>query len=120
MSTEWERINERFVGEVAILDVSGGHISLGEPPRRVLEAIRQLVSRRYRNVLLNLREVQYIDSEGLAEIVECYKTVRGAGGALKLCAAKRIQDLLVRVKLDRVIDTFDSESVALSSFAAQV
>ena len=120
VTTHWRDIVERFVDDVVILDVRGGPISFSEASDQLLNAIRQLVQRGSRKILLNLRDVHYIDSVGLSEIVEGFKTSRNAGGMLKLCeVVPGFRRLLDVTKLDRVIEVFESEDAALRSFAAQ-
>jgi anti-sigma B factor antagonist len=121
VTTHWQGIVERFVEDVAVLDVTGGPISFGDDADQLLNAIRQVVTRGGTRILLNLRDVHYIDSSGLSEIVEGFKTTRNAGGILKLCeVVPGFRRLLVVTNLDRVIEVFESEDAALRSFAAQV
>ena len=118
MATHWGPIGERFIDDVAILDVPGGPLSLSDNHRRLLAAIHELIGRGWLKILLNLRDVQYMDSEGLQEIVEGYKATKILGGMLKLCGvAHRIRALLMETKIDRVISAFDSEGAALRSFS---
>ena len=120
VTTHWQDIVERFVDDVVILDVRGGPISFSEASDQLLNAIRQVVQRGSRKILLNLRDVHYIDSVGLSEIVEGFKTSRNAGGMLKLCeVVPGFRRLLDVTKLDRVIEVFESEGDALRRFAAQ-
>jgi anti-sigma B factor antagonist len=120
VTTHWGGIVERVVDNVVIVDVRGGPITFSENPAELLNAIRQLVQRGSRKILLNLRDVHYIDSEGLREIVEGFKTTKDEGGMLKLCeVVPGFRRLLVVTNLDRVIDVFESEGDALRSFAAQ-
>ena len=111
---------ERFVDDVVIVDVRGGPITFSENPAELVNAIRQLVQRGSRKILLNLRDVHYIDSDRLSEIVEGFKSTRNAGGILKLCeVVPGFRRLLVVTNLDRVIEVFESEGDALRSFAAR-
>jgi anti-sigma B factor antagonist len=120
VTTHWRDIVERFVDDVVILDVRGGPISFSENPAELVNAIRQLVQRGSRKILLNLCDVHYIDSEGLREIVEGFKTTKDEGGILKLCeVVPGMRRLLVVTKLDSVIEVFESEDDALRSFATQ-
>jgi anti-anti-sigma regulatory factor len=64
VTTHWGGIVERFVDDVVILDVRGGPISFSEASNQLLNAVRQLVQRGSRKILLNLRDVHYIDSDG--------------------------------------------------------
>jgi anti-sigma B factor antagonist len=121
VTTHWGGIVERFVDDVVILDVRGGPISFSKDSDQLLNAIRQLVQRGSRKILLNLRDVRYIDSDGLTEIVEGFKTTRNGGGILKLCeVVSGIRRLLVVTKLDKIIEVFESEDAALDSYAAQL
>ena len=86
------------------------------------DKLRSLVQQGRRKLLLNLAEVNYVDSAGLGAIVQSYTTVTNQGGGLKLVnVTKRIQDLLAITKLLTVFDTFDNEAEAVTSFStAQV
>ena len=112
-------IKERVVGGVSILDLSG-KIVLGEGDVQVKERIKDLLGDGQRRILLNLAEVNYIDSAGLGTLIGSYTTVKRDGGSLKLVnLTKRIQDLLAITKLITVFETFDSEAEALASFSSQ-
>jgi len=109
-------IKERVVGGVSILDLSG-KIVLGEGDVQVKERIKDLLSDGQRRILLNLAEVNYIDSAGLGTLIGSYTTAKRDGGSLKLVnLTKRIQDLLAITKLITVFETFDNEAEALASF----
>jgi anti-sigma B factor antagonist len=109
-------IKERVVGGVSILDLSG-KIVLGEGDIQLKERIKDLLGDGQRRILLNLAEVNYIDSAGLGTLIGSYTTAKRDGGSLKLVnLTKRIQDLLAITKLITVFETFDSEAEALASF----
>jgi len=111
-------IKERVVGGVSILDLSG-KIVLGEGDGQVKERIKDLLSDGQRRILLNLAEVNYIDSAGLGTLIGSYTTAKRDGGTLKLVnLTKRIRDLLAITKLITVFETFDNEAEALASFNA--
>ena len=110
-------IEERTVGDVVIVDVSG-KITLGDGGDVVLkDKMRSLVQQGTKKVLLNLGDVSYVDSAGLGEIVQSYATVTKNGGSLKLLnVTKRIKDLLSITKLLTVFECHDNEAEALKSF----
>jgi anti-sigma B factor antagonist len=109
-------IKERVVGGVSILDLSG-KIVLGEGDVQLKERIKDLLGDGQRRILLNLAEVNYIDSAGLGTLIGSYTTAKRDGGSLRLVnLTKRIQDLLAITKLITVFETFDSEAEALASF----
>ena len=87
------QIEEREVGEVLILDLSG-KLTIGEGDELLKDKINSLIQQGRRKLVLNLAGVPYIDSAGLGEIVRTYTTVSRQGGKLKLLnLTKRIQDL---------------------------
>jgi anti-sigma B factor antagonist len=112
----WTDITERRYGDVVVLDLRG-NMALSDSPGRLVTAINQLVQRGERNILLNLVEVPYLDSQGLADIVQGFKIAQRGGGTLKLIhIADRIRELLVTTKLTTFIQAFDSEQEAVDSF----
>ena len=55
-------------GSVTIVDVSG-RISLGEGSALLRKTIRDLLDAGHTRILLNLGDVNYIDSSGIGELV---------------------------------------------------
>lgn len=112
------QIDERVVGGVTILDLSG-KMTLGEGDEMLREKISSLVSQGQKQLLLNLGGVPYIDSAGLGEIVRTYTTVSRQGGKMKLLnLTKRIEDLLSITKLLTVFEVYEDEAEAIQSYAA--
>lgn len=109
-------IAERNLGKVTVLDVSG-KITLGDGDTILKDKLHSLLHQGRKDVLLNLGQVQYVDSAGLGAIVSAYTTMTREGGSLKLVSVtKRLQDLLTITKLLTVFETFDSEDEALRSY----
>ena len=101
---------------IVILDLKG-RLIVGEPVAALREKIRELCDGTSNNIILNLREVDYIDSTGLGGLVISYTSLKKAGGALKLLNLnQRNIELLVLTKLTTVFDVFDDEQDAVNSF----
>ena len=110
------KISERQAGDVTVLDL-GGKITMGEGSVSLRGAIRQLVERGKKKILVNLGQVSYVDSSGVGELVAGFTTVTREGGQLKLLnLTRKIQDLLSITKLLTVFDVYDDEATALNSF----
>ena len=111
------QIEQRVVGEVAIIQVLGD-ITLGKGGDVILkDKIQSLLQQGYRKLLLDMGHVSYVDSAGLGQLVQVYATTSHLGGSLKLLnLTKRLKDLLVLTKLLTVFETYDSEEPALASF----
>ena len=106
----------RHAGSVAIVDLAG-RITLGEGSGLVRGTLKDLVAAGERKILLNLKEVSYIDSAGLGELVGGYATVTNQGGTVKMAAAQAKVDTLMQVtKLYTVFECFPDEAAALASF----
>ena len=110
------KLTTRQVGDVTVMDVAG-RITLGEGSSVLRDALRDLVSKNQKKILLNLGEVSYIDSSGIGELVSGFTTVTNSGGALKLLNLnKRVKDLLQITKLYTVFDVHEDGAGAIRSF----
>lgn len=110
------QIAERVVGDVTILDMQG-RLVLDETEffrRRVDELLRQ----NRLKVVLNLKDVTYIDSAGVGMMVGKYLSVRRLGGDIKLLhLSPRSYRVMTITKLLTVFEAFDSEEQAIAAFA---
>lgn len=106
----------REINDIAIIDFSG-KITLGEGSSTLRRTIKELIDKGHRKIVLNLYDVDYIDSSGIGELVSGYTTVRNAEGELKLLhLTKRVHDLLQITRLFTVFDVQSDEDTALRSF----
>jgi len=109
-------IENREVSHVTLLDVRG-RIVLGDEIHDLRDAVRGLVGEGKKKIILNLADVDYIDSSGVGELVGCFTTVRNAGGELKLLnLSQKVQDVLHVTKLYTVFDIREDEFTAVKSF----
>jgi anti-sigma B factor antagonist len=110
------KIETRTVGDIRILDISG-KITLGEGTMTVRNAVRDILKDNGKKIILNLADVNYIDSSGIGELVSTYTTVTNTGGQLILLnLTKKIHELLQITKLLTVFQVFENEQAALASF----
>ena len=111
------KISTRQVDGVTIVDCSG-RITLGEGSITLRDTVSQLLKGQ-KKILLNLGDVNYIDSSGIGELVSAFTTVRKQGGDLKLLnLTKKVHDLLQITKLYTVFDVKDDEAAAVKSYAS--
>jgi len=110
------KIDTREVSHVTILDVHG-RIVLGDEIGQLRDAVRGLIAEGKKKIVLNLADVDYIDSSGVGELVGCFTTVRNSGGELKLLnLSQKVKDVLHVTKLYTVFDIRDDEFHAVKSF----
>src|SRR5256884_3834280 len=110
------KASTRQVDGVTIVDLSG-RITLGEGSVTLRDTVRDLIGKGNKKILLNLGDVNYIDSSGIGELVSAFTTVRNQGGDLKLLKlTKKVHDLLQITKLYTVFDVKDDEAAAVKAF----
>lgn len=94
-----------------------GRITAGPESALLREKVAGANAAGRRNLVLDLAEVDYIDSTGLGALVMCATSLRKAGGGVKLLNLnKRNLELLVLTKLATVFDLFTDEQDAVNSF----
>lgn len=109
-------INSRVSGDVTIVDVAG-KITLGDGSAMLRDKVKELSAAGAKKILLNLGDVNYIDSSGIGELVSAFTTISNTGGSLKLLSlTKRVKDLLQITKLYTVFEVFDDEAQAIASY----
>lgn len=110
------KIEKRQKGDVTILDLKG-KILIGGGIDELRDEINTLIKEGNTNLLLNFKEVPYLDSTGLGEVVRSYTSLKNAGGAVKIVnLTQKVQDLLSVTKLITVFETFEDEDKAVESF----
>ena len=73
------QIEQRIVGNVAIVKVTGD-ITLNRGGDVLLkDKVLSLIQQGYKNLLIDLSGVSYVDSAGLGELVQAYATTKSRG-----------------------------------------
>jgi len=110
------RLEERIVGDVAVVKVHGDIVLNGSGPD-LADKVRNLLDKDQPRIVLDMGDVRYVDSGGIGELVESFTAARHRGGAIKLLnVTQRLNDLLVITKLLNVFECFETEEEALDSF----
>ena len=109
-------IEIRTVGDVKILDCSG-KLTLGEGTMSIRNSVRDLLNGGAKKIVLNFKDISYVDSAGIGELVSSYTSVVNGGGKLKLMnLSSKTHQLLTVTKLFTVFEIFENEQSALDSF----
>lgn len=109
-------IIEREREGIKILDLQG-RLTVGPAATQARDAVNRLCTAGSSRIVLNLADVDYIDSTGLGTLVICFTTLQKAGGGLKLLNLnKRNLELLLLTKLSTVFQLFNDEQDAVNSF----
>jgi anti-sigma B factor antagonist len=111
-------LQQREVEGITIVDLRGRLVA-GEE----VEALRDAIAHQTdspdssKNIILNLKQVSYIDSSGLGALIAGHSLMTDVGGDLRLLKlSKRSAQLLILTKLTTVFQIFDDEQAAINSF----
>ncbi len=93
---------------------------LGGPDATTLnDALHKLLEKRKKKVVVDLSDVEAMNSSGLGMLLNALQTMRNGGGDLKLASpSKKIESLLVITKLSKVFEVHASVKKAVGSFSA--
>lgn len=109
------QISIRQVDKTTILDISGD-IDLSSSPEVRKTLLRELQANRVPRVVLNLMQVRYIDSSGVASLVEGLKASRNTGSRFILFGLSTIaREVLQLSRLLNFFEVYDTEEQALAS-----
>ncbi|HEU5233057.1 MAG TPA: STAS domain-containing protein [Terriglobales bacterium] len=111
------KLSARMINGVKIIDCNG-RIVFGEEASQLRDTIKKDLAENNR-IVLNLANVNYIDSGGIGTMVSLFTSARNAGGDIKLLhLTKRVGDLLQITKLITVFESYDDEQKAVNAFTS--
>lgn len=112
------KISARQLDSTTIFDISG-NIDLSNSPEVRKAFLREMRENHTPRVLVNLQEVKYIDSSGIASLVEGLKASRETGSRFILFGlTPGAREVLQISRLLQVFDVCDNEEQALQRSAA--
>lgn len=109
------QISARHLDRITIFDVSGD-IDLASSPQLRKALLQELREARMPRVVLNLKAVRYMDSSGVASLVEGLKVSRDLGARLILYGLNTtVREVLQLSKLIKMFEVYENEEQAVSS-----
>ncbi|MFH0963584.1 MAG: STAS domain-containing protein [Planctomycetota bacterium] len=103
----------RRAGETLVIDIAGDVNMLTSDSLR--DELKELVKENETRVAINLSGVAFMDSSGIATLVECLGRVRKQGGTLRLFGVRdRIRDMFAMARLDKMFSICQNEAEALT------
>ena len=110
------KLTKRTVDGILVI-TANGRIVFGDESSLLREEVKKAIQDGAKRIVLNLGEVNYIDSGGLGTLVALHTTAHNAGATIKLAnLTKRVGDLLQVTKLLTVFEVHNSEFEALEAF----
>ena len=109
------QISVRHLGTTTIFDVSGD-VDFANSPQIRRALLREIQESRTPRVVLNLSAVPYIDSSGIASLVEALKATRDLGSRFVLFGlGDSTREALQLSRLIKVFEVYEDEVQALAS-----
>ena len=103
-------------GDVAVLHLQG-KIMGGPDATSLHEKLHELIESGTRSVVIDLKEVDWMNSSGLGILIGGLSAIRKSGGDLRLASVtEKIEEVLRITKLDRVFDVYGSTDEAVTSY----
>ena len=99
-----------------MLDLKG-RITIGDEASAFREAFEKIATQPEPRLILNMLNVDYVDSTGLGAMVMCSMRLKNSNGVAKLVNVNRRNiELMVMTKIDSIFEVFTDETDAVNSF----
>ena len=109
------KIAQKQNNDITIFNIDGD-IDINSSPE-MREAFEDIANAKTMKIVVNLSNVSYVDSSGLATLVEMLKKTRSYGAKLRLASlAPKVKSLFEITKLEQLFDIFDTEEEASANF----
>ena len=110
------QVSTRELGRIIVVDAVG-RLTLSDGRTQLRDLIHVFSSNGHKQFLLNLAGVDFMDSDGMGELVRCYSVIRQGGGEMKLVQVnKKVRELLQITRLATLFEIYSEELVALQAF----
>lgn len=109
------KIKEEKQNDIVVCNLEG-EVNINNSPelRKFFDVI---IKRNDKKVLINFSGVSYIDSSGLATLIEMLQRLKKTGGSLRFSNMdQRVKSIFEITKLHKVFEIFDTHETALRDF----
>ena len=105
------------VGGVSVVALEG-RIVFGEESNALRVKVKSLIAEGKQKIVLDMKEIEYIDSAGLGMLVAAHLNTKAHGTSLRLCnLGGKFQEVLRITKLATVFQICSTEATAVASFS---
>jgi len=109
------KVKEDRLSDVTVCSLEG-EININNSPelRKIFEAI---IKKNDKKVLLDFTQVSYVDSSGLATLIEMFQRLKKIGGHMRMCGMnEKIRNIFEITKLHKLFDICDTKDTAIKDF----
>jgi anti-sigma B factor antagonist len=113
------KMTNREVGGVSVVTLYG-RIVFGEGSHALREKVKSLIAEGKKKIVLDMKNIDYIDSSGLGTLVAAHLSASTQGAAMRLCnLSRKFSEVLLLTKLMAVFQVYSTEAAAVASFFAK-
>ncbi len=110
------KMTDSEVNGVAVVALDG-RIVLGEESTALREKLKSLIAAGKKKIVLNMSEIDYIDSAGLGTLLAAHLNAKNSGASVRLCnLGKKFHEVMQMTKLLTIFDVYDTQAAAVASF----
>lgn len=110
------KIKENYHGKVVVLELHGNLMG-GEETTEVHDKLKGLTQEGFKNFVIDLADVKWMNSSGLGVLMSCLTTAKNADGLMKIAnVTEKVESLLMITQLTKVFRNYDSIEKAVASF----
>ncbi|MDD2689088.1 MAG: STAS domain-containing protein [Candidatus Omnitrophica bacterium] len=110
MKIREEKLND------AVICILEGEININNSPD-LRKAFDGLIKRNEKKLVVDFSGVSYIDSSGLATLIEMFQRLKKIGGALRFSnMEQKVKNIFEVTKLHKLFEIFDNREAALKDF----
>ena len=114
------KIKQEAIGDVYVVRLSG-QLMGGPDADSVRETILSILNQGYKKIVIDLKDVFWVNSTGLGILMSAHITATQNGGIVKLMRiSRRIDSIFMVTRLNTVFQVFDKEEDAIASFEGDV
>ena len=100
---------------IAVCAIEGDINSSTSPELR--KHFDEVIGKKISNIVIDMNQVGYIDSSGIATFVEGLKKFKASGGKFKLLSLQeKVKSVFEITKLDKLFEIYSDKESAISSF----
>jgi anti-sigma B factor antagonist len=110
------RLKTKELNDVVVIEVKGNMMG-GPDSQKFRDLLHKLIDEGKNKVVVDLKNVKFINSAGLGTLISGLTTMRNAGGDLKIAnPTEKIESLLMITRLIKVFESYSSVDEAVESF----
>src|SRR5713226_1868550 len=108
-------ITQRETNGIYLLALKG-RLIMGQESSGLLTMIDNLLASGATRMVVNLEQVNYVDSAGIGALIEMHRKTKARGGSLKLChLGPNLRQALEMARLLPIFETCPSETAAAAA-----